>query len=190
MPIRWISARLISADNIGKPIRIIIKNVQDSVFFICVLKSHMFTPMLSVRVVNRFGERYFWRFYECFQCCHIIMRPSPRPLFLIGQTYLSLSYHHCHSLWGLVVFSANPDVQTFSCLFLLSFMLTLPLHEVMTPLFFSFSSGKSSHDLDQSEKVQCLQTPPSLAVYSEKQRQSLQNKKGTPSFPNCSVFGL
>lgn len=29
--------------------------------------------------------------------------------------------------------------KTFSCLFLLSFMLTLPLHEVMIPLFFCFS---------------------------------------------------
>lgn len=28
--------------------------------------------------------------------------------------------------------------KTFSCLFLLSFMLTLPLHEVMIPLFFVF----------------------------------------------------
>lgn len=28
--------------------------------------------------------------------------------------------------------------KTFSCLFLLSFMLTLPLHEVMIPLFFAF----------------------------------------------------
>ena len=35
--------------------------------------------------------------------------------------------------------SANPDVRNFFLvLFLLSFMLTLPLHEVMTPLFFFF----------------------------------------------------
>lgn len=66
----------------------------------------------------------------------IITHQSPwPPLSLIGQTYLSLS-SHCHPV------RIGRPIQmskTFLCLFLLLFMLTLPLHEVMIPLFF-FSS--------------------------------------------------
>lgn len=79
----------------------------------------------------------FWRWFWCrlWRPLWVFSELSRHPsclLSLIGQTCLSLCSHCCHSLLRC---------QTFSCLFL--FLLTLPLHEVMIPLFcfvFLFSS--------------------------------------------------
>lgn len=93
----------------------------------------MFTQMLSVPVVKCLGGESR-RPYKCVVASSCTGHHARSPS-LVRHTY------HCPII--IVIRCEDRLVQqpiqlwqTFSCLFLLSFMLTLPLHEVMTPLFF------------------------------------------------------
>lgn len=95
------------------------------------------TQMLSVRVGSCFGD-YYWRCFKCVAVTSSQTNHHNRSPSLVRHTY------HC----PLICVQIGQPIEmsnTFSCLFLL-FMLTLPLHEVMIPLFFSsfFSSTNGS----------------------------------------------
>lgn len=103
-------------------------------------KVNLFTQVLSVQVVNCSGDD-FGVAVLFYKCCHNIIHQSPCPLSLIGQTYLSLSNHYRHSLWGLVGSSANPDVENFFLFIsVVVYVDTATAWSNDSPVFFFFSS--------------------------------------------------
>lgn len=118
-------------------------------FFICVLKSrHVHTQMLSVLSCKlSFGDDFGVAVLFLFIYIYFFLW-----MFLVLSRHYSsvatVALPHWSNIFITVQSSSSFTVRigrfvrpiqmskTFSCLFLLSFMLTLPLHEVMTPLFF------------------------------------------------------
>lgn len=103
-------------------------------FFICVLESHSNVTCLR----GDFGRSC--PFINVFSVAtSLVISRHARSPSLVRHIYHCpiIIVIHCED-WLLP--QPIHMSKTFSCLFLLSFMLTLPLHEVMIPLFFfSFS---------------------------------------------------
>lgn len=114
-------------------------------FFICVLKqSRVHTDVICL-TFNGFLKVFFffnWRYYmnvvtvvtSFIAPVSVPALPHWSDTFITVQSSLSFTVRI-----GCFYRPIQMSRKTFFCLFLLSFVLTLPLHEVMTPVFFPFS---------------------------------------------------